>query len=849
MNEKVLKTLEFDRILEKLASHATSDPGRTMCRALRPTEDLDEITRRQAKTEAAVSILLRSEAPSFGNTRDFSHTLQSLKIGTSLPMSEFLRLASFLENVARVRARGPEDPQNPLYDLFDCLYPLTQISTEIRRIILDEERVSPDASPALRQIRRQQELTDDRIHQQLNRMLNQTYHDYLQDNVITMRDDRYCLPVKSEYKSQVRGIVHDASSTGSTLFIEPAAIVELGNSLRQLQIEEKKEVDRILAALAAQCADHATAIADDQTNMTTLDFIFAKAALALEENATRPVFNREHRIVLRQARHPLIDPKKVVPIDLSIGHGAGSAFARSLPLMHVSSDPSSPAPAAAPMQKSAEDDYDMIVITGPNTGGKTVTLKTTGLLELMGLAGLHIPAGDRSELSVFRDIFADIGDEQSIEQNLSTFSAHMTTTVDILRRADKNCLCLFDELGSGTDPTEGAALAISILNFLHTRKITTLATTHYAELKVYAMRTPGIVNASCEFDVESLQPTYRLLIGVPGKSNAFAISRRLGLPNYIIETAREQMSQETQNFEDVLSALEESRVQAQKARDEADRIRADLEKREKILSDQEKQIEEKRTKILNRANQQARDILRDAKETADRAISAVRKNAGNADLDQLEAERTRLREKANRRDRKIRSELPAQQKPHGKGPKPQDIHIGDKVHIFSMGMNGVVSSLPNKDGVLSVRCGILHSDVKLNDIALIAEDGTDTSWDGQPVNRKLRSSGRTGSSLREAFSNPNAGNHGKEMDFSRSMNISPEINLIGMTTDEAILALDKYLDDARMSHLDTVRVVHGKGTGALRHAVQEYLRKQKWIKGYRSGDYGEGDAGVTIVSL
>lgn len=806
-----MRVVEFNKMITMLASHATSEPGRQLCLSLVPMHDLVDIDRAQAETEAALSYLFRSGSLSFGDNRDFTDTFRALKIGTSLSTVEFLRLAAFLENIARVKTAGPEDKENPLFDLFDCLYPLTPVSTEIRRVVTGEDMIAPDASPELKRIRRQEELTDDRIHSQLSRMANQTYADYLQDNVITLRDDRYCLPVKAEYKSMVKGIVHDASSTGSTLFIEPASIVELGNELRELQAAEKKEIERILQELSALCADHYTELKDDQSNMTWLDFIFAKASLALDQNATRPIFNREHRIVIRKGRHPFIDKRKVVPIDLSIG-----------------------------------ETYDMIVVTGPNTGGKTVTLKTVGLLELMGMAGLHIPAGDRSELSLFREIFADIGDEQSIEQNLSTFSAHMTTIVDILRRADKECLCLFDELGSGTDPTEGAALAISILNFMHTRKITTLATTHYAELKIYAMRTAGIVNASCEFDVESLQPTYRLLVGVPGKSNAFAISERLGLPHYIIETAREQMSQETQNFEDVLTELENSRVKAEKAEAEASRIRADLEKREKILADRERQLEEKRTGILNKANQQARDILRDAKETADRAISAVRKSAKGADIDKMEEERTRLREKANKRESRIRTDLNTVKKPHGKGPKPEDLHIGDRVHIFSMGMDGVVSSLPDKQGRLQVRCGILHSEVKIGDIVLV-DESTGMTLDGVPVGAAAK--GARGSSVRRAFRNPNAGTGSGSMDFSRSMNISPEINLLGMTTDEAILTLDKYLDDARMSHLDSVRVVHGKGTGALRRAVQEYLRKQSWVKSYRSGDFGEGDAGVTIVNL
>ncbi len=812
MNEKVLRAVEYSKIIEQLTTHATSEPGKKLCRALEPMRDLHDIDQAQSQTESALNFLFRNgSSVNFGNTRDFTGAIHALAIGTSLSIPEFLHLAAFLENIARVKAQGPEDENDPLFDLFDCLYPLTPVSQEIRRCILAEDLIADDASPALKKIRRDLELTDDRIHAQLNKMATQTYASYLQDNVITMRDDRYCLPVRAEYKAQVKGIVHDSSSTGSTLFIEPTQIVELGNRVRELHVDEQKEVERILAALSALAADHTTELKDDQINMAQLDFIFAKASLALEQNATRPVFNDKHVIRIHRGRHPLIDKKKVVPIDVTIG-----------------------------------EDYNMIIVTGPNTGGKTVTLKTVGLFELMGMAGLHIPAGDKSELSIFREVFADIGDEQSIEQNLSTFSAHMTSIVDILKRADSGCLCLFDELGSGTDPTEGAALAISILNFMHVRGITTLATTHYAELKVYAMRTEGIVNASCEFDIETLQPTYKLLVGVPGKSNAFAISQKLGLPGYIIETAREQLSQETQNFEDVLAELEDTRRAAQKAKEDADRRIAELSRREKILIDKENKIEEKKQKILDKANEEARDILQDAKRTADQAISAVRKSTKGVDMDALEQQRTALREKASARAGAIKGNSLGQNGKYiGKQEKlrPDDLHLGDMVRVLSMNMTGTVETLPDKQGRLTVRCGILNSKVSLDEIALVDEE-TGMTMSARDVHKKK------GSSVKRAFANPNAGNSsGAQMDFSRSMRISPEINLLGMTTDEAIMALDKYLDDARMSHLESVRVVHGKGTGALRNAVQNYLRKQKWVHSYRAGDFGEGDAGVTIVTL
>lgn len=800
MNEKVLRVVEFHKIIEKLGERATSAPGKELCLSLVPMRDLTDIERAQDETDAAVRFLLKNARLSFGNNRDFSGTLKSLAIGSSLSMQELLRIAAFLENVARIKAAGPEDEEDPLFDRFDCLYPLSPLKSEIRRCILDEERMADDASPELKQIRRGMQQIDGKIHAQLNRMVNVTYASYLQDNIITVRGERYCLPVRVEYKSQVRGIIHDQSSTGATLFIEPVQIVEMGNEMREYQIREKKEQERILAELSASCAGYITALSDDQKNMTELDFIFARAQFALDMEAVRPKFRKDHVIRIIKGRHPLIDRKTVVPIDLTIG-----------------------------------EDYDMIIVTGPNTGGKTVTLKTVGLLELMGMSGLQIPAGDGSELSVFREVFADIGDEQSIEQNLSTFSSHMTSIVDILKRADKECLCLFDELGSGTDPTEGAALAISILNFMHVRGITTLATTHYAELKLFAMNTEGIVNASCEFDVETLQPTYRLLVGVPGRSNAFAIATRLGMPNYIIETAKEQMTQESKDFEEMLSELEETRLRVSKEKAETERLRADMERRNAALKKREAAIEQQRQAVLDKANEKAREILGDAKKTADRAIADLRKYGGDGSMADMERVRSSLREEANAKNAKTGIPAPARK---GKGLKASDLHPGMKVRIVSMGMEGIVVSLPDKQGKLQVRCGILNSQVNLKDLEAVREGDTGSS----------SGSGKSGSRIKKAFAGqgPSSGNG---VDISRALSVSPEINLLGMTADEAILALDKYLDDARMSHLDTVRIVHGKGTGALRNAVQNYLRRQKWISSFRMGDFGEGDAGVTIVKL
>ena len=600
MNEKVLRITEYDKIIGQLTACASSDPGRALCRALMPMSSLSEIERAQDETEDALAYIFRKGSVNFGGNRDFSSAFRALSIGAPLSAPELLHLAAFLENVALVRAYGRtaqdgteeerSEGRDTLFDLFDCLVPMTRLAADIRRAVLSEEEIADDASPELRRIRRSILQAGERIHAQLQKMVNGSASTYLQDNVITMRDGRYCLPVKAENKNQVAGIVHDQSSTGSTLFIEPAAVVELNNTIRTLEIEETREIERILAELSAAAGEHLLELRDNARNMTRLDFIFARASLAAAQNATRPVMNEEHRLALRKARHPLIDSKKVVPTDISLG-----------------------------------ESFDMVVITGPNTGGKTVTLKTVGLLELMGMAGLHIPAGDRSELSLFREVYADIGDEQSIEQNLSTFSAHMSSIVDILRRADRDCLCLFDELGAGTDPVEGAALAISILNYMHTRGIRTLATTHYSELKVYAMRTAGVMNASCEFDLETLQPTYHLIMGVAGKSNAFSISAKLGLPNYIIETAREQLSQETRNFEDLLGELENSRRSAEKMKEEAEALRVELERREKAVADREALFEKRREELLRKANEQARDILADAKKEADEAISELRR--------------------------------------------------------------------------------------------------------------------------------------------------------------------------------------------------------------------------------
>ena len=705
MNEKVLHIVEFNKIIEQLTENANSAPAKALCRELRPMDNLPDIRLAQEETDAALQLLIRKGNVNFGSNRDFGYTFGALSIGSTLTAAELLHLASFLDNVGRVQEYGttesggrgvsalgsneqikPED--NILFDLFDCLYPLKSLSREILRCILSEDDIADEASPGLRRVRREISEASGRIHQQLNKMVNVTLAPYLQDSVVTMRGNRYCIPIKSEYKNQVQGIVHDQSASGSTLFIEPAAIVNLNNRIRELTLQEKQEIEKVLASLSAEAADNLMALKDNAANMTKLDFIFAKAKLALAQNATMPLLNNQRYIKINKGRHPLIDKKKVVPIDLELG-----------------------------------EDYDLIVITGPNTGGKTVTLKTIGLFELMGMAGLHIPAGDRSEIALFSEVFADIGDEQSIEQSLSTFSSHMTTIVDILKKVDERSLCLFDELGAGTDPTEGAALAISILNYLHERGIRAVATTHYSELKVYAMNTPGVTNASCEFNVETLQPTYRLLIGVPGKSNAFAISKKLGLPDDIIDAAREELSQETQNMEDILADLEEKRIKIQREQEEISALRESIAKEQKQIRNKEKLLDERREKILEKANEEARDILADAKKKADEAISELRKTGRGGDMAAMERTRSSLREQVSKKNEKL-SRKQEETLP-GKKLKASDLHVGDKVKVISMGLTGVVTALPDSNGKVSVRCGIMNSKVALTDLSLMQETKAD----------------------------------------------------------------------------------------------------------------------------
>ena len=792
MNTKVLTTLEYTKIIDLLTEKADSEPGKKLCRELVPSTDLSAIRTVQRETKDALARLFRIGSTSFGSNRDLGFSIRSLEIGSSLSMSELLKLASFLDNVSRIKTYGKKEredfPNDSLDAYFEGLTPMTQLANEINRCILSEEEMADDASPRLKSIRRSKLSTNEKIHSQLTSMVNGAYRTFLQDAVITMRDNRYCIPVKAEYKSQVSGMVHDQSSTGSTFFIEPAAVVNLNNQLKELDLQEQEEIEVILSDLSSQAAVHTSELAADQKIMTTLDFIFAKAKLAMEQNATEPIFNTEHYIQIRKGRHPLLDKKKAVPIDVRLGK-----------------------------------DFDLLVITGPNTGGKTVSLKTVGLFTLMGQAGLHIPALDRSELSIFSEVYADIGDEQSIEQSLSTFSSHMTRVVHILQHADADSLCLFDELGAGTDPTEGAALAIAILNYLHDRGIRTMATTHYSELKIYALSTNFVENACCEFDVETLRPTYRLLIGIPGKSNAFAISSKLGLSDEIINAAKEQISKEDESFEDVIADLEQSRVTIEKEQQEIAEYKERIRTLQEQLQKKNEKIDQAKDKILRDANEKARAILQEAKDVADETIRDFNKVGASADIKELEKKRQKVRDKINEKNGKLALGNNQKKPANQKTVDPKKLKKGDSVKIISMNLKGIVNTLPDARGNLFVQCGIMRMQTNINDLVPVKEE-TITA---------------------PALQRTNTG----KLKMSKSFSVSSEINLLGCTVDEAIAKLDKYLDDAYLAHLPSVRVVHGKGTGALRSAVQSHLKRLKYVKEYRLGEYGEGDAGVTIVTF
>ena len=792
MNKKVLYTLEYNKITEQLSAYASSGWAKEHCLHLKPMTDLPKIEQAQAETAAALSRIYRKGSISFSGIHTIGMSLKRLKVGGVLGIEELLHIASLLDAAKRVKNYGRADrdnvPEDTLDGMFQAIEPLTPLCAEIRRCIISEDEIADDASSQLKSIRRSIQGMSGKIHNQMNQTLNHsTTRTYLQDAVVTMRNGRYCLPVKAEYKNQISGMIHDQSSSGSTLFIEPASIVNLNNELKELYLKEQEEIDKIIAELSNQVAASSEVLLSDYKLLTTLDFIFAKAELAQEHNAVAPEFNTQGRIHLRRARHPLLQKKSVVPIDIRLG-----------------------------------DDFQLLVVTGPNTGGKTVSLKTAGLLTLMGQAGLHIPAGDRSQLAVFENVFADIGDEQSIEQSLSTFSSHMTNIVTILKKVTPNSLVLFDELCSGTDPTEGAALAISILSSLLTRGVRVMATTHYSELKVFALSTEGVQNACCEFDVETLSPTYRLLIGIPGKSNAFAISGKLGLSDDIIADAKTRITSSEQNFEDLIADLETSRTTIEKERLEIEQYKQELAKLHAQAESKQEKLDSRRDKIIQEANEQALAILKEAKDAADASIRNFQKyGTTNPTASDLEKERAALRSRMNETESRIAKN---QKQPAANNKVPKKLRLGDSVRVLSMNQRGTVSTLPNAKGDLFVQMGILRTQVNIKDLVLLEEETGTAS----------KKSAKTGAG---------------KIRMSKASSISAEVMLIGKTVDEAIMVLDKYLDDAYLSHLSTVRVVHGKGTGALRNAVHQHLRRVKYVDSFHLGEFGEGDSGVTIVTF
>lgn len=790
MNQKTLTKLEYDKIISLLVDQASSETGKNRCRSLKPMIDLEEINTAQLQTAAAFSRIVKKGRLSFSGCYPVEDSMMRLEVGGTLSIPELLRVCKLCEVANRAKSYGRHDTVDELADCLDSYFeqlsPLTPLSNEIRRCIISEDEISDDASSTLKQIRKNMGQINDKVHSTLNTLVNGSLRSYLQEAIITMRGDRYCLPVKAEYRSQVNGLIHDQSSTGSTLFIEPMAIVKLNNDLKELYAKEQEEIQVILAKLSVETVEYIDEIRTNYQVLGELDFIFAKGFLALSMNASKPIFNTNGYIHIREGRHPLLDKKKVVPITIYLG-----------------------------------GEFNLLIVTGPNTGGKTVSLKTVGLFTLMGQAGLHIPALDRSKLAVFEQVFADIGDEQSIEQSLSTFSSHMTNIVSFLQDVDERSLVLFDELGAGTDPTEGAALAIAILSHLHERGIRTMATTHYSELKVFALSTPGVENACCEFDVETLRPTYHLLIGIPGKSNAFAISSKLGLPEYIIESAKGHLSEQDESFEDLLTDLETSRRTIEKEQAEIAAYKREIEGLKQELHVKRERLDERSEKIIKEANEKANAILREAKEFADETMKNFRKfGKENISASEMEKERERLRQKIAKTQSGVKLEAKKPIKQH----KPSDFRLGESVKVHSLNLTGTVSSLPDAKGNIYVQMGILRSQVHISDLSIIEEPMTATERQ-----RQRTSSGK--------------------MKMNKAMTVSPELNLLGKTVDEAIAELDKYLDDAYLSHLSPVRIVHGKGTGALRAGVHNYLKRQKHVKSYRLGAFGEGDAGVTIVEF
>ncbi len=792
MNPKVFHTLEYDKIIQLLKNHAGSAPGKKYCSELLPYTNREAIQKEQRETSDALTHLLTQGDISYQGITDIRESLKLLELGSILGIGELLSISKLLNTAGSVKAyfrkslNEQEETGDSLNEYYQLIEPLSPLMNEIRRCIPAEEEVADDASPGLSKVRQSLKHASDRIHEQLNQILNSSARNMLQDSIITMRNGRYCLPVKAEYRSSFHGMLHDQSSTGSTLFMEPTSVVKLNNEIRELELKEQEEIEKILADLSNRTAEQAFFIEQDFQILSKLDFIFAKASLSKTMKGTEPKFPEEGYILIKKGRHPLIPPEQVVPIDLQLGK-----------------------------------DFSLLVVTGPNTGGKTVSLKTVGLFTLMGQAGLHIPAFDGSCLRIFEEVYADIGDEQSIEQNLSTFSSHMVNTVSILKQANQNSLVLFDELGAGTDPVEGAALATSILSNLHARHSIVMATTHYSELKLYALQTPDVENASCEFDVTTLRPTYRLLIGIPGKSNAFAISGKLGLPDSIINDAKQRVTSDAQAFEDILSGLENTRQQLEQEQEAAARGRKEIAELKKQLREKTEKLEHTKERILANANAEAEKILSEAKEYADDTIRKYTKWAkSDKHIHEMEAERAKLREQIKSKNTSTSKNTP---KKTGKKIKASDLMIGADIRILSLNSVGTVSTLPNEKGDLFVQAGLLRTKVNINDIELIRQPKQKPEGTKQTGSGKIR--------------------------MDKAAHIHQEINLIGMTVDEALPVLGKYLDDAYLAHMSKVTVIHGRGTGALRKAVHNHLKRTKYVASYRLGEFGEGDMGVTIVEF
>lgn len=790
MDKKSLQKLEFYKIIDLLVSKASSPSGQKLCEELKPYTNISEIETLQVQTKAAFDRLVKKGNISFSGSYSVEGSMKRLEIGGALSSVELLNICKQLETAGRVQSYGvrhnSDEDEDCLDIYFQQLNPVLNLSAEIRRCILGEDEIADSASTNLRNIRRQIGGINSKVHATLNNLLNGSLKMYLQDSLITMRGDRYCVPIKAEHRSHVDGLIHDQSSTGSTLFIEPMAVVKLNNELKELIAKEQEEIQIILANLSLEVSEYISEIRENYNCLTELDFVFARGNLAIAMNASKPIFNNEGRIHIREGRHPLLDQKNVVPITLTLG-----------------------------------DDFHLLIVTGPNTGGKTVSLKTVGLFTLMGQSGLHIPANDRSELSVFSNVLADIGDEQSIEQSLSTFSSHMTNIVSFIKNVSKDSLVLFDELGAGTDPTEGAALAIAILSHLHGRGIRTMATTHYSELKVYALTTPGVENASCEFDVASLRPTYRLLIGIPGKSNAFAISTKLGLPGFIIDEAKNNLTVHDESMEDILTDLEISRRKLEEDQREIESYKKQIESLKNSQKSKEAKTDELRQRILDQANEEAHALLRDAKEFADTTMKNFRK-FGDNHISSADMERERDRLRNNLKRTQTKTTLGVQSKESAKTVhKASDFKLGDSVKVLSLNLNGTVSTLPDNKGKLYVQMGIMRSQVNINDLLILQENVITSKPIGKSTGGKMR--------------------------LNKAMTLSSEINLLGCTVDEGIAKMEKFLDDAYLSHLSPVRVVHGKGTGALRKGIHQYLKRLKYVDNFRLGEFGEGDAGVTVV--